>query len=133
MKEPTSDFAHLWNDLPNKILEIAKSLKDKDLYFGCYLYWDKQSEKNVTIQAYKWGSGGRMFNPYKNDADAFKVLEALVKKCFALGVQFDFIESDQYQYAICLIDNSGVRNFWGNNLNDQVSNAYLSLIQQDEG
>ena len=130
MKEPTSDFAHLWNDLPNKILEIAKSLKDKDLYFGCYLYWDKQSEKNVTIQAYKWGLGGRMFNPYENDADAFKVLEALIK----------FVCEHKHWMSVDIfgpfaIEITGVlsKQFEGKTLREAICKAYLSLIQQEEG
>ena len=115
--------------MQDKILKIAKglgiSLIRKDLYTLKYLYQIGESE-------FQWRKD--LFNPYENDADAFKVLQVLIAKCDTQILHSHgkySVESIVYSDYLC----SRIVLCHGSdkNLKAAICEAYLSLIQQEEG
>ena len=83
-----------------------------------------------------WGldnSSIGIFNPYENEADAFKVLEALVKKCDEKNIEMSlsignmrFLE--HCGEGRCLF----ITNARDGNLKHAICSAFISLIERGE-
>ena len=98
--------------MQDKILEIAKGLG-----YEAYI-----SSGRVFAYIYEWDE----FNPYENDADAFKVLQVLIAKC---DTQILHSHGKYSVESIVYSDYHGS----DKNLKAAICEAYLSLIQQEEG
>jgi len=112
--------------MQDKILEIAKNIDFKNKL--CIRIISGDSGQDYVT----WEDTDEIFNPYENDADAFKVLEALVKA----GKEVLFLDCEELsteEYKPFPSVWSRVLEVVGDNLRSSICEAYLSLIQQEEG
>ncbi len=105
--------------MQDKILEIAKGLGYEAYISSGRVFF---SDDGFEV----WGE----FNPYENDANAFKVLEALVARLIKTANARLQINDDGY---LIVIHPDSDKTMFGLFDRGSICEAYLSLIQQEEG
>lgn len=107
-------------NIEEKLL-IAKSLNNLGIFYHAAL----SSMKDRMLVRDDEFSPYRFFDPEQNDADAFKVLQALVDKD---GADIIF-ESGEYLAAVC--NGQDCYKVSGKTLNEALCRAYLNTIGEE--
>ena len=123
--------------MQDKILKIAESIfPDKNIRLmislfskGEEVYVGEKPMGYFHFPASQFNTEKR-FNPYENDADAFKVLEALVARLIKTANARLQINDDGY---LIVIHPDSDKTMFGLFDRGSICEAYLSLIQQEEG